>query len=212
LGVAIHSLINKNKIIDISNKINVSINTIRKWKILYKNFIYTQSYLTQKLNNNKIHKSNKISYYFDTIKNYVKNNNGCSLEQIKVNAINNELSNSSICRVLKINNMSRKRIQNHVVCKNIDKINEDRVNYANNFSDSEFLNYISIDESSFCINDFKKYGYSQKSCQIKKTFKHKHNKERYSLLAAISNKQIVAHIIFKGSLDALGYVDFITKK
>ena len=74
MGVAIHSLINKNKIIDISNKINVSINTIRKWKILYKNFIYTQSYLTQKLNNNKIHKSNKISYYFDTIKNYVKNN------------------------------------------------------------------------------------------------------------------------------------------
>jgi len=56
--------------------------------------------------------------------------------------------------------MSKKRIQNHVVCKNIDKINEDRVNYANNFSDSEFLNYISIDESSFCINDFKKYEYS----------------------------------------------------
>jgi hypothetical protein len=112
-------------------------------------------------------------------------------------------------RILKENNISRKRIQNRIVCKDVTKIKEDRINFSNN-DNSKFSEYISIDESSFCITDLQKYGYSKKGQEIKRMIKHKHNKERYSLLLAISKSQIIAYKIYNGSLNAEGYNDFIT--
>ena len=91
--------------------------------------------------------------------------------------------------MIKENNITRKKIQNRIVCKNID--------------------YISIDETSFCINNLKNYGYSKSNKEIKKLIKHKHNKERYSLLAAINKSKIVAYEIYKDSLDAVKYKNFI---
>ena len=52
-------------------------------------------------------------------------------------------------------------------------------------------------------------GYSKSNKEIKRVLKHKHNKERYSLLAAISKSEIVAFIIYNGSLDAEKYKKFI---
>jgi transposase len=210
INLVIKSFIDKIKVVEIHKRYNISINTIYQWKKIYKDFIVTRTFLTHKLANTQIHKSNKIHYYSNQVTDYVNNNNGCTLNQIKENATNNQLSKSSICRLLKMNNISRKIIQNRIVCKNINKINQDRTEYSNNLNNSDFTNYISIDESSFCIDDVNRYGYSKKSCQIKKIIKHNHNKERYSLLAAISNTQIVAYVIFKGTLDASGYLNFIT--
>ena len=49
----------------------------------------------------------------------------------------------------------------------------------------------------------------KKGQEIKRIIKHKHNKERYSLLLAISKSEIVAYKIYNGSLNAEGYKDFI---
>ena len=38
----------------------------------------------------------------------------------------------------------------------------ERNNFANSLNSNNFNNYISIDESSFCIFDVKLYGYSKK--------------------------------------------------
>ena len=78
---------------------------------------------------------------------------------------------------LKENNISHKRIQNRIVCKDINKIKEDRNNFSNNNDNNNFNEYISIDESSFCITDLQKYGYSKKGQEIKRIIKHKHNKD-----------------------------------
>ena len=55
----------------------------------------------------------------------------------------------------------------------------------------------------------KKYGYSKIGNEIKKLMKHKHNKERFSLLVAISKSEIVAYKIYKDSLNAESYKEFI---
>ena len=70
---------------------------------------------------------------------------------------------------------------------------------------------IYIDESSFCINQIKNYGYSKKGEKINKLIKHKYNKERYTLLAAINNQNIIDYGIIKGSVNRDTYLNFIIK-
>lgn len=207
INLVISKLINKQKITKISETVNISITTINKWKYLYRDNIQNKIYITKNISTN-IHGLNKKNKYIDTIKIYVNNNEGCSLEKIVKEATKNNLSNASVCRILKENNISRKRIQNRIVCKDVTKIKEDRIKFANN-NNGNFSEYISIDESSFCITDLQKYGYSKKGIEIKRIIKHKHNKERYSLLLAIKNTEIVAFKIYNSSLNAEGYKDFI---
>jgi len=66
------------------------------------------------------------------------------------------------------------------VCKNIDKIIEDRIKFCEDVSNNNINieNAISIDEVSFCVDEVKNYGFSKKNKEIKKLLKHKHNKER----------------------------------
>ena len=73
------------------------------------------------------------------------------------------------------------------------------------------MNSIYIDESSFDKNEVKRYGYSKKSQEIKKILKHKRNKERYTLLSAISQNGIIETEILEGSVNANIYLDFIKK-
>jgi hypothetical protein len=98
------------------------------------------------INTQYLHKSNKRFQYTDSIIQYVNNNNGCSLEDIKNNITNNNLSFSSICRVLKENNITRKKIINKIVCKDIDKIIKERHDYKTSINES-YYDYISVDES-----------------------------------------------------------------
>jgi transposase len=205
----ISNLINKTKKSLISKILNISIMTINKWEILYRENIINKTFLINHKSAINIHGLNKKNKYIESIINYVDSNEGCSLNDIKINATQNNLSNASICRILKENNITRKKIQNRIVCKNIDKIKEDRTLFANYKDNDNLIDYISIDETSFCINNLKNYGYSKSNKEIKKLIKHKHNKERYSLLAAINKSKIVAYEIYKDSLDAVKYKNFI---
>ena len=46
------------------------------------------------------------------------------------NFINKEISKSTICRILKENNITRKKCNIRVVCKDIDKIEEIRYEFS----------------------------------------------------------------------------------
>ena len=207
INLVIVNLIAKQKITNISKILNISITTINKFKYQYKENIQNNTFIVDIIST-RIHGLNKKNKYINIIKDYVDTNKGCSLNNIVIEATKNNLSNATVCRILKENNISRKRIQNRIVCKDVTKIKEDRINFSNN-DNSKFSEYISIDESSFCITDLQKYGYSKKGQEIKRMIKHKHNKERYSLLLAISKSQIIAYKIYNGSLNTEGYNDFI---
>jgi hypothetical protein len=69
-----------------------------------------------KVNTKKTYGSNKIDKYKDIIIEYVNNNEGCILNDI-YEYINKDLSKPSICRILKNNNISRKKCNIRIVCK-----------------------------------------------------------------------------------------------
>jgi len=91
------------------------------------------------------------------------------------------------------------------------KINEERINFSKELDREEYLNGIHIDESSIVIDDYKKYGYSESGKEIKIVLKHKQNKERYTLLKAITKEKIIDYELIKGSVNAQIYLDFIKK-
>ena len=65
------------------------------------------------------------------------------------------MSKASIINILKKLNITNKKINNHIVCKDINKIIDECTFFANN------LNF-DIDESSFCVNQKVNYEYSKK--------------------------------------------------
>lgn len=99
-------------------------------------------------------------------------------------------------------------MNNHIVCKDIEKIMQERINFVNNI-DFDINDVIYIDESSFCVNLRKNYGYSKKGKEINKFIRHKHNKKRNTLLAAMSNNKIVAYKVLEGSVNMHIYLEFI---
>ena len=110
INLVISKLINKQKITKISETLNLSVTTINKWKYLYKDCIKNNTYITKNISTN-IHGLNKKNKYIDSIKNYVDNNQGTTLDKLVKEVTNNDLSKSSVCRILKENNISHKRIQ-----------------------------------------------------------------------------------------------------
>jgi hypothetical protein len=130
---------------------NTTYTTFHNWVCKYndifiKNIPMTASQF-KSINTQYLHRSNKRSQYADSIIQYVNNNNGCSLDDIKNNVTNNNLSFSSICRVLKENNINaspRKKIINKIVCKDIDKIIKERHEYKE-FINESYFDYISVD-------------------------------------------------------------------
>jgi hypothetical protein len=96
-----------------------------------------------------------------------------------------------------------------VVGKDPKKINEERTIFSNELNKDDFLNGIHIDETSIIINDYKKYGYSESGKKVKMIIKHKHNKERITLLKAISKEKIIHYEILKGSVNSEIYLNFI---
>lgn len=56
-------------------------------------------------------------------------------------------------------NFKRKRCNIRVVCKDLNKINDLRVEFSKKINNKDFLDYEFIDETSFCINDIINYGY-----------------------------------------------------
>ena len=212
INLCIYHYSNNIKISKIATILNVSISTIYIWIQKYEYFFNNNIQISEedyyKIKNNKPHGSSKIHLYENNICEYVKNNNGCSLNDI-VNAISNiNISKSSICNILKKNNITRKKINNRIVLKNIDELNSIRNKFIIDISKHNFLDFICIDESSFCVNDHSLYGYSKKGFQIKKIFKHKRYKERYTLLSAINKNGFINNKIIDGSVNSDIYLDF----
>lgn len=197
--------INKIKIKNISTYLNISVNTIYRWIKIY----YNKKIIISRIEHRIKHINNNKKELIEKIINYVNKNNGCSLMDIKI-YINNKVSISTIHRILKNNNISHKKIKNHLVFKSIDEIENIRKDFVKKININEINNNIYIDESSFCINDNKRYGYSLKGNKINIT-KHSKFRERYSLIMAVSNTDVLCYKIVKNGVKSAEYIDFIEK-
>ena len=177
----VHEKMNKK---EVSNILKISISIINIWiKKFNKNYTECKPVTEETIKEYKvknIHGSNKKYRYYDVVSDYVKDNPYCTLLDIKKNTTNNNISVSTICRILKEIGITLKKVNNTVVCKNIDKILDNRKEYCKNFIElnENFNDYVSIDESSFCVNDYKNIGYSLKGKSINRNIKHKSNKKK----------------------------------
>ena len=155
--------------------LEISINTINYWvSKYYSNYINKEPITNQTIieyKKNNIHKSSKRHLYSDRITEYVNSNKGESLDNIREKATDNCLSKSTVCRALKELKISYKKINNYLVCKDINIIEQDRKNYStiNSKNIDKFNNCISIDESGFNIDDIVNKGYSQLGSRIIRT-------------------------------------------
>ena len=170
----------------ISKSLDISINTINRWIVKYNYNLTNKIRVTPETiadhKKNNQHKSIKRTQFKQQIIDYVSQNAGCSLDDI-YNAVNKLLSKSTICRYLKELDLTSKHINTYIVCKDIDKIETDRINFAkiHNQQLNNFDNFISIDESGFNIDEVTNKGYSEIGKPINKMTKHKKNKQRVSL-------------------------------
>ena len=210
INLFINNYINGITLSKISKNTNISIQTLRIWINLYRNNIINKLPLKDEdlFKNKNIHRLNKRHKFKNDIINYVNKNEGCLLDDIYKN-INKIISKQSICRILKENNITRKRCNIRVVCRDIDKINELRVEFSKTVNENTFLDSEFIDETSFCIDDIFNYGYSKKGKEILKITKHSRNKERFTLLSSIS-KNTIRYRILEGSVNSEIYLKFIS--
>ena len=210
INLFLNKFINNISLNNISKNLNISLQTLKRWIFLYSNNILNKIPLKKEdlIKNKKIHELNKKDKYVNNIISYVYKNEGCLLDDI-YKYINKEISKPSICRILKENNITRKRCNIRVVCKDINKINDIRHVFSKKTDEDIFLNSEFIDETSFCVNDIINYGYSEKGKEILKITKHSKNKERLTLLTSIS-KDTLKYQIIKGSVNSDIYLKFIT--
>ena len=210
INLFLNKFINNISLNNISKNLNISVQTLKRWIFLYSNNILNKIPIKKEdlIRNKKLHGLNKKDKYINNIISYVYKNEGCLLDDI-YKYINKEISKSSICRILKENNITRKRCNIRVVCKDINKINNIRHDFSKETDEDIFLNSEFIDETSFCVNDIINYGYSEKGKEILKITKHSKNKERLTLLTSIS-KDTLKYQIIKGSVNSDIYLKFIT--
>ena len=202
INLCIFHYSNKMPIKNISICLNISKPIIYKWINKYNYYFENEIQLTtttyNEITKKTPHKLAKLHIFENSICNYVNNNKGCTLNEI-INNNNITISKSSICRILKNNNITHKKINNKIFPRDYNIINEERSIFANNI-DVNYINYIFIDESSFCVNDYARYGYSKKGEIITKNYKHKHLRERKTLLSAINKDNFVSNKIINGSV------------
>jgi len=210
INLFLNKFINNISLNNISKNLNISVQTLKRWIFLYSNNILNKIPIKKEdlIRNKKLHGLNKKDKYINNIISYVYKNEGCLLDDI-YKYINKEISKPSICRILKENNITRKRCNIRVVCKDINKINDIRHDFSKETDEDIFLNSEFIDETSFCVNDIINYGYSEKGKEILKITKHSKNKERLTLLTSIS-KDTLKYQIIKGSVNSDIYLKFIT--
>jgi len=193
----------------VSTLLNISHSTLYRWYQKYNNNYENNLPLEiQDINNKKIHGLNKIHKYEKKILNYIDNNNVNYIKEILTKNQDILLSRTSVSRVIKKNNYSYKKVKNKIIPYEIETLNAKRYEFCEKITDEDYLNAISIDETSFCINDYNKYGYSKKNVRIVRIFKHQ-RRERKTLLSAVSKSGIVCYKIINGSLKSNIYLEFI---
>ena len=197
---------------NIAKQLNISRQTLTKWKnTFYENIqsgkrLSSQDYSKYK---QSVERKTKSKIYKNNIIEYVTNNRGCSLKDIS-KSINCEISNSSICRIIKKNNLTHRRISNRIICKDMDDINKNRKEFIKNMN-YKIEDAIFLDEVSFKITDLKRYGYGVKGEEININTRHKHNKETISVISAISIDGIVTKEVVEGCVNKEIYKNFLEK-
>ena len=94
---------------EISSILKITRPTLNSWITKYSNNILNMEKVTQK-SSSMFHKNNKINKYLESVRLFVNDNIGCSLNDIHEH-INKEISKSSICNILKQLNITHKKIQ-----------------------------------------------------------------------------------------------------
>jgi len=122
INLFINKFINNISLNNISKNLNISVQTLKRWILLYSNNILNKIPIKKEdlIKNKKKHGLNKKDKYINDIISYVYKNEGCLLDDIYKH-INKEISKPSICRILKENNITRKRSNIRIVCKDINK-------------------------------------------------------------------------------------------
>ena len=121
-----------------------------------------------------------------------------------------KLSEPSISKILRRFKIRRKRVR-RVVVKNsnyLRQLKERRRRFLENIQKFDENIIISIDETGFHKQMGPKYGYCESSSRlIKPTSSQRH--PNHTVLAAVSNKKIIAYQIMKGSCNKRRYVAFL---
>lgn len=195
----------KELVVNIAKTFDISRRTIYRWIQLYLDtkLVYRNDF---QLNKKRIN-AKKYRYYKSVI-NYVHSNKGCSIYDIYLNAVDKQISLSTISRICKETNISHKKISNKVVGKSVEEIEQDRTSFVNKM-DFKVNDAIYIDEVSFVVSDHKRYGYGTKGEELTIIRKHKHNKERKTVIAAIDHDNLIATKIVDGSVNKEVYTEFL---
>lgn len=120
--------------------------TIYRWMNLYMDQIILNKFVKPE----RRRTNRKFDIYGNTIVNYVTNNKGCSIYDIYLNAVNKQISLSTISRIAKANGICHKRINNKTICKDKTKIEEERKIFARE-RDDNIEDVIFIDEVSYAL-------------------------------------------------------------
>ena len=204
------------------NKILISKETIKKLRkldISYKNLsdIFNRTiktiwnWLNQELTvHNKRGRKSKINTEISNeIINFIEDKVTITQNDI-INLLydkyNIKINQSNISRLLKNNNISRKKVTKKYSEK------KDITEWFKMFKNIDKELLISMDECAFLMNEIPRYGYSKKNKRA--IISEPGNKEkRYTLVLCVSNKKensIVKYTLFEGSLKSFSFCDFIS--
>ena len=186
INLVVYSVKEGSSATDVSKRFKISIKTVRRWLQKYSDKVN----VNMPIRTIRKRINRKFDKYADKIVNYVKQNIGCSIHDIYLYGCGKEISLSTISRIAKSNGIVHKRISNKIICKDVEKINEDRkifVQQMNYNMKDVILCAQARDEVSFCINDHQRYGYGFSGEDIIIQWKHKQNRKRLTTIAAISN-------------------------
>ena len=189
----------------INNIFKGRINSIYNWLINKQNKVIKRTYKNKKI-------TNTIEQF---ILNEIKVNPVINIKTIKnkiLKTFNISISKSSIYYVIKNNNLTYKKTKIETNPYSIEEQKEQLKNKKEVIDHLKEENIISIDETSIVLSSKPSYGWSLKGkkCIIKNN-KGIINDKRYSLVMAITNKNVIDFSIVKKALNGDKFLKFIKK-
>ena len=187
---------------------NISKSTLYNWINLNKQ--NDLQIISNKRNNYNSKITNEIQKYIIT---YVSKRNIFSTKNLRKcisRIFNVNISKSSIYRILKINNITNKKVTQKIIPKKIN--NKEKINellQKVKLIDSNQI--ISIDESSFDTHMNPNYGWSKKGNKITKIF-NTPRRIRKTLTLAVSKNKIIGYNIINGASNTQNFKNFLENK
>lgn len=193
----------KQKVSDIVKLFNISNGSLYNWIN-----DYTINNLTEK------RKYTKTSKYTPEIKCFIREYiikhidfNYKKLIILIKNKYKITISKSSLYDIIKYMSITRKKFKSRVTINKKPRTKQIK-KFKTQISKIPITDIICIDETSVDTHTSSNYGWSTKGTKIIKI--HKQWRKRYTIISAISNKQIIYNKIVKGSSNAIQFKEFIT--